>query len=198
MKRTGRLPQILLTFIVLTLLGSTAVACAPAPAPPCTNRSGCGRPTQAPATEAAQPTEAPATEATTAEPTEKVEAAPTAEATTAATAEATEASAAASGEAGDGTPDLFSQPDPRGGGVRGVARNTFQEALGPDVTLDVKTFNAGPALIEALFAGEVDLGYVGPNPAINGYVKSNGEALRIIAGASSAGALFVVRPESEY
>jgi NitT/TauT family transport system substrate-binding protein len=78
----------------------------------------------------------------------------------------------------------------------GTAKGTFQQALGPNVTIDVKTFNAGPALIEALFAGEVDIGYVGPNPAINGYVKSKGDALRIIAGASSGGALFIVRPES--
>jgi NitT/TauT family transport system substrate-binding protein len=61
-------------------------------------------------------------------------------------------------------------------------------------TLDAKTFNAGPALIEALLAGEIDIGYVGPSPAINGYVRSNGKALKIIAGASSGGALFVVRP----
>lgn len=60
--------------------------------------------------------------------------------------------------------------------------------------LDAKSFNAGPALIEALMAGEIDLGYVGPSPAINGYVRSRGKALRIIAGASSGGALFVVRP----
>jgi NitT/TauT family transport system substrate-binding protein len=51
-------------------------------------------------------------------------------------------------------------------------------------------------LIEALFAGEVDVGYVGPSPAVNGYVKSKGEALRIVAGASSGGALFVVRREA--
>jgi NitT/TauT family transport system substrate-binding protein len=81
-------------------------------------------------------------------------------------------------------------------GVVGVARGTFKDALGANVTLDVKTFNAGPALIEALFAGSIDIGYVGPNPAINGYVKSKGEALRIVAGASSGGALFIVRPEA--
>ncbi|HEU5226454.1 MAG TPA: ABC transporter substrate-binding protein [Ktedonobacteraceae bacterium] len=78
----------------------------------------------------------------------------------------------------------------------GVARGTFKQALGPNVTLDTKTFNAGPALIEALFAGDIDIGYVGPNPAINGYVKSKGQALRIIAGASSGGALFIVRPDA--
>ncbi len=76
----------------------------------------------------------------------------------------------------------------------GVERGTFQNALGSNVKLETKTFNAGPALIEALFAGEIDIGYVGPSPAINGYVKSHGEALRIIAGAASGGALFIVRP----
>jgi NitT/TauT family transport system substrate-binding protein len=78
----------------------------------------------------------------------------------------------------------------------GTARGTFQQALGSNVKLDTKTFNAGPSLIEALFAGDIDIGYIGPNPAINGYVKSKGAALRIIAGASSGGALFIVRPEA--
>lgn len=76
----------------------------------------------------------------------------------------------------------------------GVARGTFKQALGANASLDIKTFNAGPALIEALFAGDIDIGYVGPNPAVNGFVKSNGSALRVIAGASSGGALFIVRP----
>src|SRR5438067_6730561 len=77
----------------------------------------------------------------------------------------------------------------------GVERGTFQKALGSNVKLKTKTFNAGPAEIEAIFAGDIDIGYVGPNPAINGYVKSHGQALRIIAGAASGGALFVVRSD---
>ncbi len=76
----------------------------------------------------------------------------------------------------------------------GVAKGTFEQDLGKNVTLDTKQFNAGPSLIEALFAGSIDIGYVGPNPAINGYIQSKGQALRIIAGASSGGALFIVRP----
>ncbi len=76
----------------------------------------------------------------------------------------------------------------------GVARGTLAAALAPTATLEVKTFNAGPSLIEAIFAGEIDIGYIGPNPAINGYVKSKGQALRIVAGAASGGALFIVRP----
>jgi NitT/TauT family transport system substrate-binding protein len=68
--------------------------------------------------------------------------------------------------------------------------------LGPKVTIDWKLFNAGPSAIEALFAGELDLSYIGPNPAINGYLKSNGEALRIVCGAASSGAGLVVRKDA--
>ena len=78
----------------------------------------------------------------------------------------------------------------------GVARGDFQNALGPNVTLDVKIFNAGPSVIEAMFAGQLDLSYIGPNPAINGYVQSKGQALRVIAGATSGGAALVVRPDA--
>ncbi len=78
----------------------------------------------------------------------------------------------------------------------GLARGTFTEALGSNVTIETTTFNAGPAVIEALFAGEIDISYIGPNPAINGYVQSDGEALRIIAGATSGGARLIVRPDA--
>jgi NitT/TauT family transport system substrate-binding protein len=81
-------------------------------------------------------------------------------------------------------------------GLVGVRDGTFKSELGDLVKLDVKTFNAGPAEIEALFAGEIDIAYVGPNPAINGYVQSNGDALRIIGGATSGGALLVIRPDA--
>lgn len=80
--------------------------------------------------------------------------------------------------------------------VIGVSNGMFQEQLGPNVKLETKTFNAGPAEIDALFAGEIDAGFIGPNPAINGYVKSDGAALRIVAGGASGGALLVVRPEA--
>jgi NitT/TauT family transport system substrate-binding protein len=68
--------------------------------------------------------------------------------------------------------------------------------LGPTVTIKTAVFNAGPSAIEALFAGQLDLTYIGPNPAINGYVQSKGEALRIVAGATSGGAALVVRPSA--
>jgi NitT/TauT family transport system substrate-binding protein len=78
----------------------------------------------------------------------------------------------------------------------GLARGDFADALGPQVRIEAIQFNAGPSVIEALFAGEIDLAYIGPNPAINGFVQSEGEALRIVAGATSGGAAFIVRPEA--
>lgn len=67
----------------------------------------------------------------------------------------------------------------------GKANGWFQKALGPQLKVEWKSFNAGPSAIEALFAGAIDMTYVGPNPAINAYVRSNDEALKIIAGATS-------------
>ncbi len=78
----------------------------------------------------------------------------------------------------------------------GKANGRFEKAMGPNVEIEWQSFNAGPSAIEALFAGAIDITYVGPNPAINGYVRSNGEALRIIAGATSGGAALVVRSDS--
>ncbi len=78
----------------------------------------------------------------------------------------------------------------------GLARGDFQKALGDSVTIEATSFNAGPAVIEALFANQIDLAYIGPNPAINGYVQSKGEALRIVSGATSGGAALVVRADA--
>ena len=80
--------------------------------------------------------------------------------------------------------------------VIGLGRGDFQTALGDDVEVTTQIFNAGPSAIEALFANQIDVAYIGPNPAINGYVQSNGEVLRIISGAASGGAVFVVRNDS--
>jgi len=78
----------------------------------------------------------------------------------------------------------------------GKSNGWFEKAMGPGVKIDWKTFNAGPSAIEALYAGAIDMTYIGPNPAISGYVRSNGEALRIVAGATSGGASLVVRNDS--
>ena len=76
--------------------------------------------------------------------------------------------------------------------IIGVEDGLFQDALGPNVTLDLSTFNSGTEVIEAMFSDAIDASFIGPNPAINGYAKSDGEALRIVAGTTSGGAFLVV------
>ncbi|MEE2523957.1 ABC transporter substrate-binding protein [Pseudarthrobacter sp. J75] len=76
----------------------------------------------------------------------------------------------------------------------GTSQGIIAKALG-ETKLSTQVFNAGPSAIEALNAGAIDATYIGPNPAINSYVKSNGESISIIAGAAAGGAQLVVKPE---
>lgn len=91
--------------------------------------------------------------------------------------------------------------------IIGLANGHFQKALSENnsdsgenrdqgTTIKEYVFSAGPSAIEALYAGQIDVAYVGPNPAINGYMASNGEGIRIISGSASGGAVFVVRNDS--
>jgi NitT/TauT family transport system substrate-binding protein len=73
----------------------------------------------------------------------------------------------------------------------------FEERLGKDVKVEWYVYNAGPSAIEAILAGSVDLTYVGPNPALNAYAKSNGEEIRLLAGAAAGGAALVVQADSQ-
>ncbi|SDK45842.1 NitT/TauT family transport system substrate-binding protein [Arthrobacter sp. ov407] len=75
----------------------------------------------------------------------------------------------------------------------GVNKGFVAKELG-QTKLSTQVFNAGPAAIEALNAGAIDATYIGPNPAINSYVKSHGESISIIAGATAGGAQLVVKP----
>ena len=77
--------------------------------------------------------------------------------------------------------------------IVGIEKGFFAAALGPNVTIELSILNAGPAAIEALLSGAIDATYIGPNPAVNGFARSEGAALRIISGATSGGARFVVR-----
>lgn len=77
--------------------------------------------------------------------------------------------------------------------IVGIEQSFFAEALGSDVELEVVSFSSGPEAIEALFSGSIDATFIGPSPAISGFQKSEGEALRIVAGATSGGASLIVR-----
>ena len=79
--------------------------------------------------------------------------------------------------------------------IVGLVHGDFAHALEP-VAIDAKPFNAGPEAMEALFAGALDACYVGPAPAISGYLRSRGEGLVIVAGAAANGAGLVVRNDA--
>lgn len=76
----------------------------------------------------------------------------------------------------------------------GIERGIFKQNLGANVTLETKQYNAGPAAVEALFAGALDATFIGPNPSINAFSQSKGKAVRIVAGAASGGVFLVVKP----
>lgn len=78
-------------------------------------------------------------------------------------------------------------------GLVGINQGILQKDLG-STKLSTAKFNAGPSAMEALLGGSIDATYVGPSPAVNAYVKSHGEALRLVAGATSGGAELVVKP----
>jgi NitT/TauT family transport system substrate-binding protein len=73
----------------------------------------------------------------------------------------------------------------------------FESRLGPGVDIQWFTYNAGPSAMEAMFAGSLDLTYVGQGPALNAYLKSDGTEIRIISGAANGGAALVVRPDDQ-
>ena len=72
----------------------------------------------------------------------------------------------------------------------------FEQRLGPGIEIQWFTYNAGPSAMEAVFAGSLDITYVGQGPALNAHFKSNGEEIRVISGAANAGAALVVKADS--
>jgi NitT/TauT family transport system substrate-binding protein len=82
-----------------------------------------------------------------------------------------------------------------GHGLSRAGKGWFEERLGPDVEIEWYVYNAGPTAMEAMLAGSIDLTYVGPNPALNAFIRSEGDEVRIVAGAASGGAALVVQPD---
>jgi NitT/TauT family transport system substrate-binding protein len=72
----------------------------------------------------------------------------------------------------------------------------FEQRLGPNVEIQWFTYNAGPSAMEAIFAGSLDLTYVGQGPALNAHFKSNGDEIRVLAGAANGGAALAVKSDS--
>lgn len=80
--------------------------------------------------------------------------------------------------------------------IVGYESGIFVDGLGNKTLIETKIFDSGPQVIESMFARSIDLAYVGPIPAINGFLKSDHEMI-IISGAASGGASFIVHPNSE-
>lgn len=81
--------------------------------------------------------------------------------------------------------------------IVGMEKGFFQNSLGDQVKIETRVFDSGPQAIESLFSNSIDLAYVGPGPAINGFLNSENHNVRILAGAASGGASFIVHPDSE-
>ena len=75
----------------------------------------------------------------------------------------------------------------------GFKNGYFAGALGSQTEIRTSVFNAGPDAQEAILSDSVDMTFFGPNPAINSFVQSHGEAIRVISGSTSGGASLVVR-----
>lgn len=71
----------------------------------------------------------------------------------------------------------------------------FEPRLGDGVKIEYYVYNAGPSAMEAIFAGSIDLTYAGPNPVLNAYGRSQGEEVRVVAGACNGGAALVVQAD---
>ncbi len=76
-----------------------------------------------------------------------------------------------------------------------AGKGWYEQRLGPAVSIQWFTYNAGPSALEAIFAGSLDLTYVGQGPALNAHFRSNGAEIRILGGAANAGAALVIKPD---
>jgi len=81
--------------------------------------------------------------------------------------------------------------------IVGMEKGFFAKSIGDEIKIETRIFDSGPQTIESLYANSIDLAYVGPGPAINGFLNSNNHNVKILAGAASGGASFVVHPLSE-
>ncbi len=81
--------------------------------------------------------------------------------------------------------------------IVGIEKGFFEKSIGNQTKIETRVFDSGPQAIEALFANSIDVAYVGPGPAINGFLNSENHNVKILAGAASGGASFIVHPNSE-
>jgi NitT/TauT family transport system substrate-binding protein len=69
----------------------------------------------------------------------------------------------------------------------------FKSALGSTGSVSPTVFSSGTQETTAILGGQLDAAYVGPNPAINAWEKSNGGAIKVVSGVATGGAEIVVK-----
>ena len=79
--------------------------------------------------------------------------------------------------------------------VAAVQEGFFDSALDGTATVTYSTFDSGTEAGEALLAEGIDATFIGPNPAINAFAQTDGEAVRIVSGTTSGGASLVVNDD---
>lgn len=84
-----------------------------------------------------------------------------------------------------------------GAGLCALESGRLARALS-GVTVESRAFTAGPAVIEALLGGAIDVAYAGAPPVLAAWLRSRGTAVRLLAGACSGGAGLVLRPGLEF
>lgn len=78
--------------------------------------------------------------------------------------------------------------------IIGIEANYFADAL-DNIKIETKAFNSGVEVIESIFSGALDVAFIGPNPALNGFIRSKGKAVVVIANATNGGAALITKPE---
>ncbi|HJJ22958.1 MAG TPA: ABC transporter substrate-binding protein [Nitrosopumilus sp.] len=81
--------------------------------------------------------------------------------------------------------------------IVGIEKGFFQNSVGDQIKIETRVFDSGPQAIESLFSNSIDIAYVGPGPAIIGFLNSENHNIKILGGAASGGASFIVHPNSE-
>ncbi|MSS86297.1 MAG: sulfate ABC transporter substrate-binding protein [Thaumarchaeota archaeon] len=81
--------------------------------------------------------------------------------------------------------------------IVGIENGFFSDDIGSDIKIESRIFDSGPQAIESLFTNSVDIAYVGSGPAINGFLNSENNNVKILSGAASGGASFIVHPNSQ-
>ena len=82
--------------------------------------------------------------------------------------------------------------------IVGLGNGIFQNGIGEEIKIETKIFDSGPQVIESIFSSSIDVAYVGPGPVINGFLKSNGNDVKILAGAATVSYTHLTLPTTPY